>query len=187
MSLASYQAAPSRVVRIANFDCVLKTANFPRINPYMQAYKVLIVEDDIVTAELAAISLKKVGLSVQTVDHGDEALAMMKKVKPHVVVLDLELPGQNGVQILQQMQLDPELRDMIVIAHTAHADADDTLGFSYFAQYQRSKNAEPIMVEKVKKEEAGWMELRYVIARMLGEKYGSIPKALSDWIESNPN
>ena len=149
-------------------------------------FKVLIVEDDPVTAKVNLVSLEKMGFSVGVVNQGDQALAAMKSHQPDVVVLDLELPGQNGVQILQNMQLDPELRNVIVIAHTAHIDADDDLGFAYFAQYQRNKQEEPLMIGKVQKKEDSWRNVRFAIAKMVGEKFGSLPKPLADWVETNP-
>lgn len=149
-------------------------------------YRILIIEDDIVTAELNAISLQKMGLFVHVVNQGNLAIQEMKKWKPHAVVLDLELPGQNGVEILHEMNLDAELRNTIVIAHTIHNNANDSLGFAFFAQYQRTKNEEPMIIEKVEKAMGGWLNLRYALAKRLGEKFGSIPKALSDWIESTP-
>jgi len=145
-------------------------------------YKVLIVEDDEDTAVIEAISLKKIGFIVETVGDGNLAIPKMKEFKPNVVILDLELPGKNGLEILQLMFLDPELRDLIIIANTVHMDAKDDLGFSYYAHFQKIKNKEPVMINKLAKDENRHMDLRFVIAQMIGEKFGKVPKKLADWI-----
>src|SRR2546421_1592 len=145
------------------------------------AYKVLIVEDDDETAQIAAISLRKMGFSVDIVNQGDKAVPRMKEWKPEVVVLDLELPGQNGLQILQQMFLDAALRNLVIIANTVHMDAKDDLGFAYYAHFQRTKGEEPVMLNKLAQDEGKHLDLRYAIANMLGEKFGTIPQPLAEW------
>src|SRR4051812_14097322 len=88
---------------------VLKSSCQWKPNPikFMQ-YKILIVEDDEDTAEIEAISLKELGFLVEVVTNGDHALPKMKTWNPDILILDLELPGKNGVEILQEMAQDSE-------------------------------------------------------------------------------
>lgn len=145
-------------------------------------YKVLIVEDDEDTADIEAVGLQELGFGVEVVTHGDHAIPKMKEWKPDVVVLDLELPGKNGLQILQEMFLDSELRNLIIIANTIHMDAKDDLGFAYYAHYQRIKNEEPTMINKMAKDDGNYQDIRVAIANMIGQKFGSVPKPLGEFL-----
>ena len=146
-------------------------------------YRILIVEDDKDTASAEAMTLEKLGFYVAVVNHGDQALPKMKEWKPDIVILDLELPGKNGFEILQQMFFDQELRNTIVIANTIHMDAKDNLGFAYYAHYQRIKNEEPMMVNKLQTEGEQQIDLPLAIADMMGQKFRVIPKALGDYLK----
>ncbi len=145
-------------------------------------YKVLIVEDDEDTAAIAAMTLTKLGFAVESVQDGSKAIPKMKEWQPHVVVLDLELPGQNGLQILQQMFLDPVLRDLIIIANTVHMDAKDDLGFAFYYHYRKMRNQEPVMINKLQTEDEGGIDLPFAIAQMLGQKFGTLPQQLAYYI-----
>ena len=147
------------------------------------SYKVLIVEDDKDTASIEAMTLKKLGFSVEAVHDGNEALPKMKEYKPDIVILDLELPGKNGFQIMMEMLLDAQLRNLIIIANTIHMDAKDDLGFSYYAHYQRTKNEDPMMVNKLQTEGEDQLDLPMAIAELMGQKFGLIPQPLSDYLK----
>jgi len=146
-------------------------------------YKVLIIEDDVAVAEAASSNLRACGLISKVINRGDLAISTLKEWQPHVVVLDLGLPGQSGLQILQQMFLDPDLRDLIIIANTVHMDAKDDLGFAYYYHYRKIKNEEPVMINKLQSTEDRTVDLPLAIAQMLGQKFGSIPKPLAEYLQ----
>jgi CheY-like chemotaxis protein len=148
-------------------------------------YKVMIVEDDESTARIMAISLKRLGFETDIVNHGELAIGRMKEWKPDVVVLDLELPGKDGVQILREMFFDPILRNLIVIANSVHIDAKDNLGFAYYGTYVQAKGQEPVMLNKLQQDEGKEFNIKYVIYELLGKKFGSVPKALEEWVQRN--
>jgi two-component system, cell cycle response regulator DivK len=56
---------------------------------------------------------------------GAEALAGLRDDRPDLVLLDISLPGMDGEEVLARMRADPSLRDLPVIALTAHAMAGD--------------------------------------------------------------
>ena len=58
-------------------------------------------------------------------ENGLEALDGFAKAKPDLVLLDISLPGMDGNEILQRIRKDASLRDLPVIALTAHAMAGD--------------------------------------------------------------
>ncbi|MDE3054417.1 MAG: response regulator, partial [Gemmatimonadota bacterium] len=58
-------------------------------------------------------------------DNGEDALAAFARARPDVVLLDISLPGMDGLQILARIRDDAALRTLPVIALTAHAMAGD--------------------------------------------------------------
>jgi CheY-like chemotaxis protein len=149
------------------------------------SYKVLIVEDDESTAKIESISLKKLGFDVHSIGDGNLAIDKMKEIKPDIVILDLELPGKNGVEILREMFLDPQLRNLIIIANSVHIDAKDDLGFAYYGTFMQSKGQEPVMINKLEQQEDERLNLKHTIYEMLGKKFGSVPQALEEWVRRN--
>lgn len=70
----------------------------------MKTGRVLIVDDDENLLKSLASILDEAGFTVSSAVDGDEALALMKVLKPEVVLLDVWLPGTDGVEILQTLQ-----------------------------------------------------------------------------------
>lgn len=68
----------------------------------MSATRILIIEDDLEIARLAAMYLHSEGYVTATVNEGALALAEIKRYQPHLVILDLMLPGLSGIEICQQ-------------------------------------------------------------------------------------
>lgn len=79
----------------------------------------LIVEDDVHLTQIFSITLRSIGLDVHAVDDGQAALDYLAAHVPHLVLLDLHLPGANGQEILQVIRADERLANMPVILATA--------------------------------------------------------------------
>jgi len=84
--------------------------------------RVLVVDDDPAIHQLAAAFLKPMGAIITTATGGDEALAIMRQSVPDVVLLDFDMPGQNGLHVLQAIKDDPVLRTAEVIFSTGTSD-----------------------------------------------------------------
>jgi DNA-binding response OmpR family regulator len=67
-------------------------------------YRVLIVDDDPDLVALLDVSLGVAGYDVAKVVHGEEALEMIKAFDPHVIVLDIMMPGITGFDVLKQIR-----------------------------------------------------------------------------------
>ena len=83
---------------------------------------VMVVEDDAGIRALYRAVLQQRGHDVIEVERGDEALVEARGGRPDVVVLDLGLPGLDGLGVLRQLKADPALRDVPVIVSTAWDD-----------------------------------------------------------------
>ena len=98
--------------------------------------KILHVEDDTSLQRLVRIVLEQLGgYAVSTVGDGARALAAARETSPHLVLLDLDLPGMNGMAVLRAMRASTDLRETPVVFLTAAADTDlggerDALGVS---------------------------------------------------------
>lgn len=85
--------------------------------------KILHVEDDASLQRLVRIVLEEVGgYAVQTVGDGARALDVAREAAPHLVLLDLDLPGMSGIAVLRAMRATDALREVPVVFLTAAAD-----------------------------------------------------------------
>lgn len=97
---------------------------------------VLYVEDDERLARLTAQYLTSHGVTVALVGRGDLALAEILRVRPDVVLLDLMLPGEDGLEVCRKLRERVDVPIIMVTARTEEADrvmgleggADDYLG-----------------------------------------------------------
>ena len=67
-------------------------------------YKILIAEDDDSMGRLISYKLKSAGYDIKVLKEGDLVLTELQKNKYHLLILDLMLPGMNGVQILKKLK-----------------------------------------------------------------------------------
>jgi two-component system alkaline phosphatase synthesis response regulator PhoP len=89
--------------------------------------RVLIVEDDPDIAELIAHYLKKAGYVVETIASGSAVMARAKASAPDLIVLDLMLPGLDGLLVCQALRGDPATRSVPIIMLTARGDEGDRI------------------------------------------------------------
>lgn len=87
--------------------------------------KILIVEDDTALYTLYATELELKNYEVSNVSDGTLAIQAMKEQKPDLVLLDLVLPGRNGLDILKEMREDGDLADVKVIILTNFGNEDN--------------------------------------------------------------
>ncbi|MBN1979570.1 MAG: response regulator [Anaerolineae bacterium] len=81
-----------------------------------------IVEDDEDASIIFASALQEAGFECEIIRDGEKALTWLAETVPAVVVLDLELPGVSGIDILRQVRADARLAETRVIVATAHPD-----------------------------------------------------------------
>ena len=86
---------------------------------------VLVVEDERDILNLISYNLRKAGFSVSGVTSGEEALNSMIKEIPDLVVLDLMLPGIDGIEVCKTMRTEEKLREVPVIMLTAKSEETD--------------------------------------------------------------
>ena len=95
----------------------------------MGSKKVLLVDDTRLNRELAKDILEMKGYQVIEAVDGKECFASIHQHKPDIILLDIELPDMNGVEIVRIIKKDPETKNIPVIALTAHDQTEDTKNF----------------------------------------------------------
>jgi DNA-binding response OmpR family regulator len=86
--------------------------------------RVLIVDDEPNIVNLLRVGLKYEGFSVAVAQDGVEALQRAANFKPHLVVLDLSLPGMDGLEVAERLQADP---DLLIVMLTARDQVPDRI------------------------------------------------------------
>lgn len=94
----------------------------------MEQRRILVVEDHPETQELLHYNLTAAGYEVRQAADGHQALALLGRWRPDLILLDIMLPGQpslDGLEVCRRLKQDPVLRQVPVIMLTARADEVD--------------------------------------------------------------
>jgi DNA-binding response OmpR family regulator len=102
---------------------------------------IILVEDDIRLSELVSRYLDNNGFRVTVSNRGDEVLELVQRNRPNLVILDLGLPGQDGLSICKQLR--PLYTDPILILTARDNDIDHVLGLELGADDYVIKPVEP--------------------------------------------
>jgi len=88
----------------------------------MSGRKILVVDDDAKTVDLVKLYLERDGHSVLTAYDGLTALQTFREQQPHLVVLDVMLPGLNGVEICRTLRAESDVPIIMLTARTRDED-----------------------------------------------------------------
>jgi two-component system cell cycle response regulator DivK len=91
----------------------------------MPGEAILVVDDNAVNLKLARVLLEKAGYAVRTAADGVEALAALKDFRPRLILMDLQMPGLDGLQVTRLLKADPATAGIKVVALTAYAMKGD--------------------------------------------------------------
>ena len=86
---------------------------------------VVLAEDDVDIRDLVQIVLEGLDLSVKAVGNGEEALRACRETSPRLLLLDITMPGMNGLEVCRAIRADDKLGDLPIILMTARAQASD--------------------------------------------------------------
>jgi twitching motility two-component system response regulator PilH len=93
----------------------------------MSIKKILIVDDSPTERYFLTDILVKNGFSVSTAENGEEAIVKIKADKPHLILMDVVMPGQNGFQVTRAISRDPETQDVPIIICTSKNQETDRI------------------------------------------------------------
>ncbi len=113
--------------------------------------KILIVEDDLSHAKLARVVLSHGGSSVRHAVGASQALKEITVDPPDAILLDLKLPGVDGLELARKLKSSPETRRIAIVACTAYSD-------SYSEKHARAEGCDAFLVKPI--------DMRTLLARM---------------------
>ncbi len=87
--------------------------------------KVLVVDDNVANLKLAAVVLAKAGHEVITATDGEAGLALARQERPDLVLMDVQMPGLDGLAATRLLKEDPATTTIPVVALTALAMKGD--------------------------------------------------------------
>src|SRR5260370_42283019 len=91
----------------------------------MAGEKVLIVDDNETNLKLLRVLLAQGGYDVRTATNGEQALAAISASPPSLVLMDIQLPDTDGLEVTRQLKSAPATKDICVVAITAYAMKGD--------------------------------------------------------------
>jgi len=84
--------------------------------------KILIADDEPDIVEIIQFNLQQEGYEVITAKNGDEAIEAAKKHLPSLIILDIMMPGKNGIEVCNILRLQPAFKDTLIIFLSALSD-----------------------------------------------------------------
>jgi len=123
---------------------------------------VLVVDDEEAIAEAVRARLQSEGFQVAVAGDGPEAIALCEQIRPDLVVLDLMLPGMDGLEVCRQIQRDRWVPVLMLTARTE--EADKVAGFAVGADDYLTK---PFSLRELV------VRVRAILRRM--ERIGALP------------
>ena len=91
----------------------------------MSGEPMLIVDDNLVNLKLIKAVLSTEEYEVRTAMTADEALNVLETFHPRLILMDIQLPGMDGLALTQHLKSNAETRDIIIVALTAYAMKGD--------------------------------------------------------------
>lgn len=88
-------------------------------------HKILVVEDEIHIQELIKYNLEKNGYKVLISDNGEDGLIMAMENIPDLILLDLMLPGMDGLEVCKRLHMDKETKKIPIVMLTAKSEEFD--------------------------------------------------------------
>jgi len=91
----------------------------------MDSAKILVVDDSIDNLLLTQILLEGEGHQIRTALEAEQALQILQYWRPHLILMDLQLPGMDGLELTRKLRQDPDLGSIPIVAITAYAMGGD--------------------------------------------------------------
>src|SRR5437660_890608 len=92
---------------------------------------ILIVDDNAQNLKLAKVILEGEGYEVRTAIDAEDALRILESFTPLLILMDLQLPRMDGLELTRRLKADPACREIVIIALTAYAmKGDDEKAFA---------------------------------------------------------
>jgi len=89
------------------------------------APRVLIIDDNAMNQELSSVLLRRDGIEVANALDAESALSQVASFEPDLVLMDIQLPNTDGLELTRQLRADPAQANLVIVAFTAYAMKGD--------------------------------------------------------------
>jgi two-component system cell cycle response regulator DivK len=86
---------------------------------------ILIVDDNPANLKLTSILLRTHGYDARTAPDAEQAIKGLETFRPALILMDIQLPGMDGLELTRRLKAAPQTRDIVIIALTAYAMKGD--------------------------------------------------------------
>jgi len=87
--------------------------------------RVLVIDDNPQNLKLAKVILQEAGFEVRAAENAEEAIQLLDVELPDAILMDIQLPGIDGLALTRTLKADPARRHIVVVALTAYAMKGD--------------------------------------------------------------
>lgn len=87
----------------------------------MAGESILIIDDNHLNLELVDYLLTTKGYATSTAVNAEEAFKVLQNLQPRMILMDIQLPGVDGLELTKQLRADPKYNNTIILAITAYA------------------------------------------------------------------
>ncbi len=91
----------------------------------MPGEPILVVDDNPANAALISFLLETSGYEVRIAADADEAVELLTGFKPRLIMMDIQLPGMDGLELTRRLKADIKTRHIVIVALTAYAMKGD--------------------------------------------------------------
>lgn len=91
----------------------------------MAGEAILVVDDNPINLKVIRLTLEAEGYEVRTATDAEEVLASLQSLRPRLILMDIQLPDMDGLELTRRLKADPVMRGTMILAITAYAMKGD--------------------------------------------------------------
>jgi two-component system, cell cycle response regulator DivK len=91
----------------------------------MAGEPILIVDDNPTNLKLVRVLLEDAGYLVRSALDADDAIAILHEFRPRLILMDIQLPGMDGLTLTRMLKSNPSMRDIVIVGLSAYAMKGD--------------------------------------------------------------
>ncbi len=88
-------------------------------------HPILVIDDNLINLKLIRVILTKRGYEVRTAVNAMEALSLLESIHPSLILMDIQLPGMDGLTLTRKIKAHPQMSAIPIVALTAYAMKGD--------------------------------------------------------------
>ena len=97
--------------------------------PPERRVRILVIDDHIDGGTIFDLLLRSMGYQTMLLTHAENLNEVVRSFKPHAVFLDITMPGTDGREAARRLRREMDLKDVFLVAHTAHGTPNNVLEF----------------------------------------------------------